>query len=352
VEHVARAVERARVDFDAFVANANANANAARYDDGVAQTTTTTPTTNSPPPPPPPRPAVVTTHAHCEWITNNPDVRARWSDPDPRVGGTCVSCGACVPEAHGPDCEVPAAAPGPADGALAILGPTWHPPAICRGIGYPRAFERAPPDPPPAAAPPSWPGATAARTRQSVAPPPPGFVVGIHATRAPLPQGPPPPPLGDWATARTDALTRPPPPPPPPTRAPPPPPPRAPPSHHHHHHHHHHQAPPPPLTHSSVVVPPPRALPVALTHFGDDSDDDDEDVCPICAECMDDTDKAFFPCACGFQFCCFCYNRMKEDFLEQFRCPACRAAFGEEGEDGERSDDDGDDDDSDNREEE
>jgi len=60
---------------------------------------------------------------------------------------------------------------------------------------------------------------------------------------------------------------------------------------------------------------------------------------------MDDTDKAFFPCACGFQFCCFCYNRMKEDFLEQFRCPACRAAFGEEGEDGERSDDDDDDDD-------
>jgi hypothetical protein len=67
VEHIARAVERAHVDFDAFVANANANAN--------AQTTTT--------PPPPPRPAVVTvtTRAHCEWITNNPDVRARWSDP-------------------------------------------------------------------------------------------------------------------------------------------------------------------------------------------------------------------------------------------------------------------------------
>jgi predicted amidophosphoribosyltransferase len=40
----------------------------------------------------------------------------------------------------------------------------------------------------------------------------------------------------------------------------------------------------------------------------------------------DDTDKEFFPCACGFQFCCFCYNKMRE-VGDHFRCPACRKPF-------------------------
>jgi len=31
------------------------------------------------------------------------------------------------------------------------------------------------------------------------------------------------------------------------------------------------------------------------------SDDDEDDVCPLCVEVLDSTDKNFFPCPCGYQ---------------------------------------------------
>jgi CCR4-NOT transcription complex subunit 4 len=69
-----------------------------------------------------------------------------------------------------------------------------------------------------------------------------------------------------------------------------------------------------------------------MSYTGIKTDDDDDDLCPICAEMLDATDKEFFPCPCGFQFCCFCYNRMAEVVLgEHFRCPACRKPFDVEG---------------------
>jgi hypothetical protein len=62
------------------------------------------------------------------------------------------------------------------------------------------------------------------------------------------------------------------------------------------------------------------------TSGGGEDEGDDEDVCPICCETVDDTDKAFFPCACGFQPCMFCYNRILE--IGDARCPACRRTYG------------------------
>ena len=49
-------------------------------------------------------------------------------------------------------------------------------------------------------------------------------------------------------------------------------------------------------------------------------------MCPICCETVDDTDKAFFPCPCGFQPCMFCYNKIVE--IGDARCPACRRGYG------------------------
>ena len=81
-----------------------------------------------------------------------------------------------------------------------------------------------------------------------------------------------------------------------------------------------------------------------LSLTGVKTEDDDDDLCPICAETMDATDKEFFPCPCGFQFCCFCYNRMAE-VGDHFRCPACRKPFGDAGSDDENGGGGGDDDD-------
>ena len=65
-------------------------------------------------------------------------------------------------------------------------------------------------------------------------------------------------------------------------------------------------------------------------HFGDGgggaADGPEEEVCPICCEAVDQTDKAFFPCPCGFQPCMFCYNKIVE--IGDARCPACRRTYG------------------------
>ena len=41
------------------------------------------------------------------------------------------------------------------------------------------------------------------------------------------------------------------------------------------------------------------------------SDDEDEEVCPLCAENFDVTDKAFFPCPCEYQICLWCFDKLK-----------------------------------------
>ena len=104
--------------------------------------------------------------------------------------------------------------------------------------------------------------------------------------------------------------------------------------------------PPPPR-----AMPPPLILPRGSGAFVHD-DDDDDDVCPICAETLDDTDRDFKPCPCGFQFCCFCYGRLRDMGGEAFQCPACRKPFAEDGGEGGAEKDDGSEEDTDESDEE
>jgi len=53
-----------------------------------------------------------------------------------------------------------------------------------------------------------------------------------------------------------------------------------------------------------------------------------EEMCPICLEELDATDKSFKPCQCGYQMCRFCFNRIKEEF--NGKCPNCRRAYDEQ----------------------
>jgi hypothetical protein len=72
-----------------------------------------------------------------------------------------------------------------------------------------------------------------------------------------------------------------------------------------------------------VAPRPGAAQPAAAAACACDAEDE---VCPICAESVDATDRAFFPCPCGFQPCIFCYHRILE--IGDARCPACRRGFG------------------------
>lgn len=55
---------------------------------------------------------------------------------------------------------------------------------------------------------------------------------------------------------------------------------------------------------------------------------DDNDVCPLCCEELDISDRQFFPCKCGYQVCMWCWHRIKES--ESGLCPACRTPYGDD----------------------
>lgn len=55
--------------------------------------------------------------------------------------------------------------------------------------------------------------------------------------------------------------------------------------------------------------------------------DDDEELCPLCVEEMDISDKNFKPCPCGYQVCQFCYNNIRQNPQLNGRCPACRRTY-------------------------
>ena len=66
------------------------------------------------------------------------------------------------------------------------------------------------------------------------------------------------------------------------------------------------------------VIPPPDA--------------NEPDTCPLCMEDLDETDKLFIPCPCGFQLCVFCYRKIKEQESGEpgaGLCPGCRKEFGD-----------------------
>ncbi|KJF60176.1 CCR4-NOT core complex subunit Not4, variant 1 [Coccidioides immitis RS] len=56
--------------------------------------------------------------------------------------------------------------------------------------------------------------------------------------------------------------------------------------------------------------------------------DDDDEICPLCIEEFDLSDKNFKPCPCGYQICQFCYNNIKTH-SEEGRCPNCRRVYDE-----------------------
>lgn len=58
--------------------------------------------------------------------------------------------------------------------------------------------------------------------------------------------------------------------------------------------------------------------------------DDDEELCPLCVEEMDISDKNFKPCPCGYQVCQFCYNNIRQNPQLNGKCPACRRPYDDE----------------------
>ena len=58
----------------------------------------------------------------------------------------------------------------------------------------------------------------------------------------------------------------------------------------------------------------------------------EQDTCPICTEDLDETDRSFIPCPCGYQLCLFCYKKIQEDKSGQAGaglCPGCRKPLSE-----------------------
>ena len=53
--------------------------------------------------------------------------------------------------------------------------------------------------------------------------------------------------------------------------------------------------------------------------------EDESKECPLCMEPFDIDDNKFFPCACMYQICRFCWHRIRTD--ENGLCPACRKAY-------------------------
>ncbi|KAK9451967.1 uncharacterized protein V1518DRAFT_369051 [Limtongia smithiae] len=58
--------------------------------------------------------------------------------------------------------------------------------------------------------------------------------------------------------------------------------------------------------------------------------DDEEEVCPLCVEEFDISDKGFKPCPCGYQVCQFCYNNIRQNPELNGRCPGCRRPYDDE----------------------
>lgn len=52
------------------------------------------------------------------------------------------------------------------------------------------------------------------------------------------------------------------------------------------------------------------------------------EFCPLCIEPLDDTERAFYPCPCGYQVCLFCLGRLKDECGNL--CPGCRTEYGSE----------------------
>jgi len=54
---------------------------------------------------------------------------------------------------------------------------------------------------------------------------------------------------------------------------------------------------------------------------------DESPECPLCMELLELDDINFFPCACGYQICRFCWNKLRTE--GNGLCPACRQPYSE-----------------------
>ncbi|SCO64427.1 CCR4-NOT transcription complex subunit 4, putative [Plasmodium berghei] len=50
-------------------------------------------------------------------------------------------------------------------------------------------------------------------------------------------------------------------------------------------------------------------------------------ICPLCVELLDETDRNFFPCDCGYQICLWCLYYIRDHMSN--KCPACRRSYDE-----------------------
>jgi hypothetical protein len=46
-----------------------------------------------------------------------------------------------------------------------------------------------------------------------------------------------------------------------------------------------------------------------------------EVCCPLCITDLDETERSWVPCPCGYQMCLFCYKRLKTEFDNHCACP-------------------------------
>eukprot|EP00808_Paulinella_micropora_P000050 g9041.t1 len=56
--------------------------------------------------------------------------------------------------------------------------------------------------------------------------------------------------------------------------------------------------------------------------------EDEELICPLCVEPLDETDRNFKPCKCGYQVCLWCWHNINENLGG--KCPACRQDYRQE----------------------
>mmetsp|Transcript_2492 Transcript_2492/g.3658 ORF Transcript_2492/g.3658 Transcript_2492/m.3658 type:complete len:842 (-) Transcript_2492:236-2761(-) len=55
------------------------------------------------------------------------------------------------------------------------------------------------------------------------------------------------------------------------------------------------------------------------------SNDSEEEICPLCCEELDLSDKKFLPCSCGYRVCMWCWHHIKDTM--NGLCPACRMPY-------------------------
>ncbi|ANQ11178.1 Uncharacterized protein PCOAH_00053170 [Plasmodium coatneyi] len=58
-----------------------------------------------------------------------------------------------------------------------------------------------------------------------------------------------------------------------------------------------------------------------------DNQDKNNILCPLCVEVLDETDRNFFPCDCGYQICLWCLYYIRDHMCN--KCPACRRSYDE-----------------------